>query len=107
INFDAFGFLERFCLYAKDLQKFLRDGKYICWGVVPTQELNAAATAEELRGKVLEGINILAGKGLEKNLALDQLLLSPACGLGSLDTEKAGIIFRLLEQTSALFLGKK
>ncbi len=107
INFDAFGFLERFCLYAKDLQKFLRDGKYICWGIVPTQELAEAVTAEGLENRILTGLDILAGKGLEKDLALGQLLLSPACGLGSLDTEKAGRIFRLLEQASALFLGKK
>ena len=103
INFDAFGYLDRFCLYAGGLQKFLRAGKYICWGVVPTQELAGAVTAEGLKNKVLQGVDTLAKKGVDRDLAFKQLLLSPACGLGTLSPAKAKGILKLLSKTSALF----
>lgn len=102
INFDAFGFLERFVLYADNLKSFLSRPGIICWGIVPTQEFSGKETPELLIGKIKSGIEALAKKGVDKDLLVNNLLISPACGLGTLDTAKSEQIFKLLSDTSAL-----
>lgn len=96
INFDAFGFMDKFLLYAGDLKAFLARGGIICWGIVPTQEFTGKETAELLLKKILGGIDSLVKKGLDRSLLLEHLFISPACGLGSLQTEKPEKIFSLL-----------
>jgi methionine synthase II (cobalamin-independent) len=102
ISFDAFGFQERFVLYAEDLKNFLQRGGIICWGIVPTQEFSGIETAPSLTEKLLSGIDALAKKGLDRELLLNSLLISPSCGLGTLDTQKSEKIFELLAQASSL-----
>ncbi|MDD3274693.1 MAG: methionine synthase [Candidatus Omnitrophica bacterium] len=100
INFDAFNFLERFVLYADDLNAFLGRGGIICWGIVPTQEFNSSQSAEMLADKINSGLDALEKKGVDRRLLLEGLLISPACGLGTLDALKAEGILGLLDQTS-------
>lgn len=99
INFDAFGFLEKFILYADNLKGFLERGGTICWGIVPTQEFNGQSP-DLLMEKVKEGIRTLVDKGLNKSLLDKNLLISPSCGLGTLNEAKAEAIFKTLSLTS-------
>ena len=101
INFDAFEFQERFVLYADNLKAFLSRGGIICWGIAPTQGYNASLTPDILAQKIKSGLDILVKKGIDRDLLLERLLISPACGLGTLDDRKAEGILSLLDQTSA------
>ncbi|MDD5281402.1 MAG: hypothetical protein PHC37_01110 [Candidatus Omnitrophica bacterium] len=101
INFDAFEYQERFVLYADNLNRFLKKGGIICWGIVPTQGYNPNQTPEELSQKIKSGLDILVKKGIDRGLLLERLMISPACGLGTLDAQKAEGILNLLDQTSA------
>lgn len=101
INFDAFEFQERFVLYADNLNSFLKRGGIICWGIVPTQGYNLSQTPEELAQKIKSGLDILVKKGIDRELLLERLMISPACGLGTLDVKTAEGILTLLSQTSA------
>ena len=101
INFDAFEFQERFVLYADNLKAFLKRGGVICWGIAPTQGFNASLTPDILAQKIKSGLDILVKKGIDRNLLLERLMISPSCGLGTLDDRKAEGILSLLEQTSA------
>jgi methionine synthase II (cobalamin-independent) len=101
ISFDAFSFLDRFILYAAQLKKFLERGGLLCWGIVPTQEYTGKETTQGLKVKIESSITTLIKKGLDKELVLERLLLSPSCGLGTLDTQKAEAILELLSQTSS------
>ncbi|MFH1414198.1 MAG: hypothetical protein ABIG56_05070, partial [Candidatus Omnitrophota bacterium] len=101
INFDAFSFQERFVLYAQDLKKFLERGGIICWGIVPTQEFSVKETPDSLAAKLIQGIELLVKKGLDRDLLLENLIISPSCGLGTLDTKTSEQIFRLLNQLSS------
>ena len=105
ISFDAFSFSDKFILYAENLKAFIQRGGIICWGIVPTQDFSGKETPELLAGKIKHNIDALANKGLNRDLLVKQMLISPACGLGTLDTLKSGKIFKLLSQTSAL-IGK-
>ena len=101
INFDAFGFLDRFLLYVDNIKNFLNRGGIICWGIVPTQEFTGQS-ADLLLSKIREGILNLAGKGIDKKLLSENLLLSPSCGLGALEGTRAEEIFGLLLELSSL-----
>lgn len=102
INFDAFSFLDKFVLYADNLNVFLKRGGIICWGIVPTQEFTGKETADSLVSKIKDGINILVKKGVDKDLLQENLIISPACGMGTLDTGKSEEILQLLSKTSYL-----
>jgi methionine synthase II (cobalamin-independent) len=102
INFDAFSYLDKLLLYADDLKGFFGNNRIFCWGIVPTQEFSDRITAEGLVKKINDGIATLVGKGVDKDKLSENLLLSPACGLGTLDTEKAEGIFGILAQLSSL-----
>lgn len=105
INFDAFSFQDKFVLYASNLKGFLKRGGVICWGIVPTQEFSGKEDAQALANKLSQGIASLVKKGIEKELLLESLIISPACGLGTFSPQKAEQILSLLSATSA-FIGK-
>jgi len=102
INFDAFSFLDRFLLYTDNLKEFLKRDGIICWGIVPTQDCLATESSTSLVKKIAEGIDLLVKKGLDRDLLLNNLLITPSCGLGTLDTAKSEKIFELLFQISAI-----
>ncbi|MCM8781295.1 MAG: hypothetical protein NC908_05175 [Candidatus Omnitrophica bacterium] len=98
ISFDAFGFLDKLLLYVEGLKRFFQQDRALCWGIVPTQDFNAGVSAELLLDKIQQAIEFLVKKGLEKEKILQNLLLSPSCGLGSLEESSAKLIFRLLSE---------
>lgn len=100
INFDAFNYLEKFVLYSDSLKGFLKKGGIICWGIVPTQEFTGKENPELLVRQLTQGIQFLVKKGLDRELLLNQLIVTPSCGLGTLETKKAEGILRLLSETS-------
>jgi methionine synthase II (cobalamin-independent) len=102
INFDAYSFLDKFTLYADNLDGFLKKGGVICWGIVPTQEFSGKEKPDSLAGRIRDSIDILAKKGVDRDLLSSNLLITPACGLGALDTQKAEKIFSLLSETSRI-----
>lgn len=101
INFDAFSYLDKLLLYADDLKRFFDNDRVFCWGIVPTQEFDDKITPEGLVKKINEGIDILVKKGVDKDKLYENLLLSPACGLGTLDIGKSEKIFELLSEVSS------
>ncbi len=101
INFDAYNFQEKFVLYADNLKGFLVRGGVICWGIVPTQESGPEVNVELLASKLRQGIDNLVKKGIDKDLILENLIISPACGLGTFTPQKAEKVFSLLSETSS------
>jgi len=102
INFDAFGFLEKFTIYADNLNSFIGRGGMICWGIVPTQEFDASVTPQSLLEKLREGVDSLVKKGLSRESVVGNLIISPACGLGLLEPERAASVFEVLTGVSSL-----
>lgn len=101
INFDAFSFFDRLVLYYNNLKGFFERGGILCWGIVPTQGFNEQQyTAKLLTEKIRYGIKSLLNKGLDKESVVDNLLLSPACGLGTLDIGTTEKIFKALWETA-------
>jgi methionine synthase II (cobalamin-independent) len=102
ISFDAFGFLDKLVLYGDSLKGFFKREGILCWGIVPTQDFTGKETKEILLERIKQGITGLIKKGVDKDLIAQNLLLSPSCGLGTLDVEKSSAIFKLLNEISSL-----
>jgi len=91
INFDGFYFGESLALYAKQIEKFLKKGGYIAWGIVPTLDKDALenATLESLTEIFENSKQYLLKKKLDEKLILNQSFITPSCGAGSLNVKGA------------------
>ena len=98
VNFDAFEYGATIAMYADSVKAHLARGGMLAWGVVPTSEKIRGETVESLEKKLEEGMDHLASKGIDKDLILQQAILTPSCGTGSLDPADAEKVFSLLSQ---------
>ena len=100
INFDAYGYMDYFLLYAPDIKKFLEKGGFIAWGIVPTSELTAEDTVEKLERRLKIGVNRLIASGIDEDLLWTRSMLTPSCGMGTMSSEGASLASRVLRDLS-------
>ncbi len=91
INLDAYSFAQSLSLFNKDVEDFLNRGGKIAWGVVPTLDKDALENAdiEILTQKFNDAVGYLTKKGIDEKLIIENSILSPSCGAGSLSEELA------------------
>ena len=85
LNFDAYVYFDSLSLYPNDLRAFLARGGVLACGIVPTNEEHLARNADAgaLAALLLDRLGGLDwGMPLEK--VLRRVLITPACGLGTL-----------------------
>ncbi|MFH1578319.1 MAG: hypothetical protein ABIC18_04550 [Candidatus Omnitrophota bacterium] len=100
INFDAFNFLDRVLLYAEELLGFFKRGGMLAWGIVPTDSFDSQAKAVDLLRRLNTGMDSLVKKGIGRDLLERGMILTPSCGLGTLDPGKVELIFKCLTELS-------
>lgn len=102
VNFDAFDFGDTIALYPEAVKSYLEAGKVLAWGVVPTNsEKIQSQTVETLMAKFDEGVDNLAkAAGIDRNLIINQAMITPSCGTGSLPVADAEKVFSILGQLS-------
>lgn len=100
LSFDAYGYLDKLALYPDDLNKFLRRGGVIAWGMVPSMKLEQLPSIEDLIKQLKEGMERLVKKGIERQTLVNQFLLTPSCGLGTLTSDEAETRLHLLRDLS-------
>jgi hypothetical protein len=102
VNFDAFDYADTIALYADSIKGHLEAGKFLAWGVVPTNSAKIQAqTVESLTAKFMQGVeNLAKATGLSKEQIMKQAFITPSCGTGSLPVADAERVFSLLRQTS-------
>jgi len=106
VNFDAFGFAETIAMYAGHVKAHLARGGMLAWGVVPTSAAICEETVDSLEAKLEAGMNLLASKGIDKQVIAEQALITPSCGTGSLPPAAAELVFEKLQQLSARMKAK-
>jgi methionine synthase II (cobalamin-independent) len=101
VNFDAYGYFDKFVLYAGRIKRFLSAGGCLAWGLVPTSGPDpiAAANVDNLMDQWQRCLQRLAEVGIDAALVRDQSFITPSCGTGSLSTESS---HKVLELTQAL-----
>ncbi|MCD4742501.1 MAG: hypothetical protein K8R67_08525 [Desulfobacteraceae bacterium] len=101
ISFDAYSYFEKFILFPGDIKKYLERGSLLAWGIVPThnEDIIEKETIETLFSKFEEQINHAQKTGLDKQMLLEQIFITPSCGTGSISFKAAK---KVLELTKGL-----
>jgi hypothetical protein len=105
LDFDAYDHMQALTLYPAELHAFLERGGSLGWGIVPTLDREAAATATlpSLLGRFDQGVERLVSKGFDRECLLRRALITPSCGAGGVLTEPlAERVLDLLRQLSAI-----
>lgn len=101
INLDAFSYGETIALYLDAVSRFLASGGLIAWGIVPTsvaiREQTVSSLAERFKGLA---DNLAAKANLDRRMILEQSLITPSCGTGSLGEADAEAVFDMLRKLS-------
>ncbi len=100
ISFDAYNYMESMTLYPEKLKEYLNNGKCLAWGIVPSSEDIKNETAENLIKRFKEGLNMFSGKGITEGQLLKQCLITPSCGVGSMEVETAEKVMRINREVS-------
>ncbi len=103
VNFDAFDYGDTILLYANAMKDYLKAGKVMAFGIVPTNSAKIhAQTADSLVARFGELVQKLAkATGLDAELIRRQALVTPSCGTGSLPVPDAELVFKTLHEVSA------
>jgi len=107
INFDAFEFGSSISLYPKEISEFIERGGVIAWGVVPTSMKVEVETRDSIIAKFNDGIESLEKHGIPRYRLLEQAMITPSCGVGSLPIETAERAISLTAEVSDSLRGIK
>jgi len=105
VNFDAYQYMESMALYPGELAKFLQEGGALAWGLVPNNEGMKAETAESLAARFEEGVELLASRGVDRDLLRERAMITPACGLEGVNGTLAEKAYTLTENVVSLLRG--
>ena len=103
VNFDAYRYLEKMLLYPEELSRHLGSGGCLAWGVVPTTGAAYSESESSLRQRLDEGISRFAGAGLDEAILRRQCVITPSCGMGTLEEDLAERILDLLSRVAGAF----
>ncbi len=105
INFDAYAYSKSLSAYSKDMKKFLKNGGYISWGLVPTLDKEALEkiTIKELEEKFENAVSDLSKK-MDNEISEEQIIknsfITPSCGAGGLPMNLAKKAMKLVNDLS-------
>jgi len=104
LSFDAYSYGYTISLYPDEVASFLERGGAIAWGVVPNDEEGLQKeTPASLVERLEREMSVLSSRGISNDLVLRSALITPQCGLGSLNDESlAEKALHLLVSTSEL-----
>jgi hypothetical protein len=100
INFDAFDYGETIAMYADSVKTHLERGGMLAWGVVPTSAAILDQSVQSLVDHFEKMMANLASKGIDKQLIMEQAIVTPSCGTGSMQPENAEKVFEMLPKLS-------
>ena len=108
VSFDAYADFDRFILYPDQIKKFFESGKILAWGIVPT--LNAEQIEREsvtsLLGQWEEKVKQIEALGIDAQKLINQSLITPSCGMGSLSVDLAKKVLRMTRDLSQEIRGR-
>ena len=102
VSFDAYTYFDRFILYPDQIKRFLESGKILAWGMVPTLNVEAIEreTLASLLGQLEEKIKQIEALGIDTQKLINQSLITPSCGTGSLSIDLTKKVLNLTREVS-------
>ena len=102
VSFDAYGYFDRFILYPDQIKAFVEAGKILAWGMVPT--LNADDLEKETTTSLVrqfeDKIKQVEALGIDSHRLINQSLITPTCGTGTLSIDLAQKVLRVTREIS-------
>ncbi|MDH7487157.1 MAG: methionine synthase, partial [Anaerolineae bacterium] len=89
LSFDTYEYAETLALYPDEVRAFLARGGLIAWGITPKTDVVWQETVASLAARLEEAIGLLARKGVPRDDILAASLVTPSCGVGTLDEPAA------------------
>ncbi|RJP30202.1 MAG: methionine synthase [Actinobacteria bacterium] len=105
VNFDAYGYMESMALYPEELAAFLERGGSLAWGLAVNKPEIDAETVDSLARLFEDGVELLASRGVPRDLLVERAMITPACGLEGVSPQQAERAYRLTTQLSELLRG--
>jgi methionine synthase II (cobalamin-independent) len=109
VSFDAYSFFDKFILYPKQIKTFIEKGGIIAWGIVPTGDI-AAVEQESVESLFALWENevgrLMSATGFSRSRILDQSLITPSCGTGSLPLAAAEKVVGMTKELSDKIRGQ-
>jgi methionine synthase II (cobalamin-independent) len=102
VSFDAYSFFDKFILYPEQIKKFIKKGGLIAWGIVPTGDIEAAEkeSVESLALLWENEVRQMEAIGIDRSRIIEQSLITPSCGTGSLPLDIAEKVIRMTRELS-------
>ncbi len=100
VNFDAFEFGETIAIYPEAVKAHLERGGMLAWGVVPTSKAIRNQTVETMAAHLEKMMDNLAAKGIDKQQIVEQAIITPSCGTGSMEPQDAEKVFEMTQLLS-------
>lgn len=102
INLDAYAYAQNLSLFKNDLEIYLKNGGKIAWGVVPTLDAKflEKTNLDEMISVFENAVKYLTKKGIDEKLIIENSIITPSCGAGSLSEELAEKAMNLTKQLS-------
>ena len=102
VSFDAYAFFDRFILYSEQIKNFIDSGKILAWGIVPT--LNPGdidrETIESIWDRWMVQVKQVTALGIDMQKLINQSIITPGCGMGSLGLDYAEKVISLTKAIS-------
>ena len=104
INLDAYTFAQNLSLFTDDLKTFLGNGGKIAFGIVPTlnSEVLDKVELQDMISVFEKAVKYLTNKGINEKLVIENSIVTPSCGAGSLSEELAEKAMRLTKELSQI-----
>ncbi|MFO8057005.1 MAG: hypothetical protein R6V10_06900 [bacterium] len=96
LNFDAYNFGSTLAIYAEDVQSFLQKGGWLATGIIPTSEDIDKEDQGSLEEKLDHWIEQMGKAGVDRSLLRQRIIITPACGLGTLTEKQAEKTYSIL-----------
>jgi len=106
VNFDAFEYFQGMTLYIDNLNRYLNRGGVLAWGIIPTSDKIQEETDKSLRDRFFKCIDDLEQRGVTREMLLNQSLITPSCGMGTMKYSLAEEVLNKLSDTSKLIRKK-
>lgn len=102
LSFDSFFFFDFFKIYKGEIEDFLKRGGLIAWGFVPTTDDIKELTDRKIISQAKEKIDEIGG---QIPLIFENSILTPSCGMGSLDEEDSLRVCSILGEIKRILNG--
>ncbi|MBC7229374.1 MAG: hypothetical protein H5T74_03145 [Actinobacteria bacterium] len=105
VNFDAYGYLESMALYPAELAAFLEQGGVLAWGVAVNDPRIEDETVDGLARRFEEGVELLASRGVPRDLLWSRAMVTPSCGLEGVSEAQAEKAYALVSRLAERLRG--